>query len=165
MARASRGKVRYLRDLYRTLRLSKLFIANIAWQQAADCVWGTPVQSREFYEQWTTDNAGHPLVQAAFAKGGLLGADAPMFKVDDLQGKSRPLTPQELKDNKVFSSYLDRWGELKWDEVELTPIKNKKLSMYTPEEIAAVIGSTQFVMGIQGKMRCQTKSQEAGASI
>lgn len=178
MARASRGKVRYLRDLYRTLRLSKLFITNIAWQQAADCVWGTPVQSQEFYEQWTANNAGHPLVQAAFAKGGIMDgeewfnqfkalrdAGVPVFKIDSLHGESRPLSESELADNKAYTGYLDRLGALRWEEAEFSPIKIKRLNEFTKEDISQLEEATKFVMVVQEQVRCQRNSQKENASI
>jgi hypothetical protein len=178
MAIASKGKVRYLRDLYRTLRLSKLFITNIAWQQTADCVWGTPVQSREFYEQWTTDNAGHPLVQAAFAKGGIMDgeewfnqfkalrdAGVPVFKIDSMQEESRPLSKSELADNKAYTGYLDRLGALRWEEAEFRPIQMKRLNEFTKGDIAQLEEATKFVMSVQEQVRCQRNSQKASASI
>jgi hypothetical protein len=153
MARVSKGKVRYLRNLYRGIMLGRQLIANLTWQWEADSLFGTPVQPLAFYEQWMANHADHPILQAALLPGGLL-SDIP-----------RPLTEEERENNKKFSEYMDRLGALRWDEAEITPIRIKRPNEYTPADKAALVEATRFVMATQEALHCQTRSPKPGACI
>ncbi|WDS62409.1 hypothetical protein [Pseudomonas phage D6] len=73
-----------------------------------------------------------------------------IYQIDDLQGKSRPLTPEELEAQDKFSDYLTTLGEQKLEDVLVKPMRTKSLADFTDADCQQWAENTKFVANLWG---------------